>query len=362
MTISVDKKPAPLPAPVPTTDPTKDPASNPENPIDHTFGPGNRAFGRAAVNMIDAGKDMLSWGLPIAGVSAVGGASMNKYLSEAGTFNFGQMATQQTLRLGPAVVSAVAGPAIADGAAFIMPNLIPKYKTTMSNEDKSFLRIERAAIGGAVVGLAALLVWLKFPNTFKAANMNIPMETLKNGIVVETLAKSGVFSNQVLIGAVGGALTLGLANHAMGKEGDERRNWGLAAAAVGALTIGGIAAAPVLTRGADRAAKMAFMPKDGLISFWKPADLVTFAKNFGTKVLPYTGVPAGTMAYTHFDVVDAFNNVTDARSPYRGPAPPATPTPRPTTPPTTPTPRPATPTPAPAPAPAPGSGAPRDGA
>ncbi len=296
-------------------------------------------IGRSIVN----GTDALQEALPYAGLYVAGSTGRN-FLGESvrSPSTFFSSAGLGGLRVTPALVSSVVGPAIADGAAFIAPNLVPKYEPGVSNDKKMWIRAERAAIGGAAVALGAALIWLKWPQLLRPHGMNMISDAAISGGKVNlsmfgrTLAEGttdiapmmidGVFSNRLLIGTVGGIGTAAMASKAITEKGDSRRNWGIAAAVTGAATIGGVATAKLFTKG------------DGLISFWKPNK--QWLIDYGSKVAPITVIPAGTAAYNNFTVVDAFNRATDSKSPYRTQPKPTTPTTTPrTTPPTTTQPR-----------------------
>lgn len=291
--------------------------------------------GRSIVN----GTDALQQALPYAGLY-VAGSTGRAFLGESvrSPSTFFSAAGMSGLRVTPALVSSVVGPAIADGAAFLAPNLVPKYEPGVSNDKKMWIRAERAAIGGAAVALGAALVWLKWPELLRPHGMNMISDaaisggkmnlsmmgrTLVEGAAdISPMVKDGVFSNRLLVSTVGGLGTAALATKALHEQGDSRRNWGIAAAATGAATVGGVVAAKWLTKG------------EGLVSFWKPNK--QWFIDYGSKIAPITVIPAGTAAYNNFTVVDAFNKATDPRSPYRTTTPTTTPR---TTPPTTTQPR-----------------------
>lgn len=336
--------PAPTPAPsmppavpAPTT-PAAPTAPTAPNYVQSSFG---RALGDGLSNGIDGALQIGAWSVPILGV---GGAAARSFVNQrtGGTFNFGQMFGQQSLRLGPAVVSAVAGPAVADGLSYVVPNLMPKYKQDMSTSDKRLVRVKRAVVGGASVGLGALILYLKFPNLFKpkggflaASNMGInagSRAAIAGHANVGAVGRmgGGVYNNRMLLGAVGGVITLGLLNHTLGQ--DDKTKWLAGTAAVGAATVGGAYAMKFLTKGglqtakgAARSSGVAFLPESGLVTFWKPN--LKWIGEFANKVGMYTAVPAGTAAYNHFDVMGAFNEVTDPR--YKPPTPPTSTRPQP---------------------------------
>lgn len=344
---AVDSSSATLPpasTPTPTPAPTapgdgQDPAAQP--PVDDQ--PNWQKFiGRGIVNGTDGVTKTVG---PYAALYMAGSTAKNFLGSDvrSGSTFFGA-AGSSAVKVSPALVSAVIGPAMADGAAFLAPNLIPKYQPSVTNDKKLWIRAERAAIGGVAVALAAGLIWMKWPNLLKPQgasmitdaavnggklNLTVFGHTLMEGTKdVAPMVKSGAFSNRMTIGLVGGAATAMLSSKALGAEGDDRKKWGMAAAAAGALTIGGIGLAGKLTRGGEKASRIAFMPENGFVQFWKPNK--QWFIDYASKVAPITAVPAGTAAYNNFTVVDAFNQATDARSPYRSTTP-TTPT-RPTTP------------------------------
>jgi hypothetical protein len=325
---------------------TTTPASPPNsNPVNQQFNDLEHTIGRMVEDGKNAGVQTTGVGVPLAIATGAGAAAINKFGADEGTFNFGAKATQQGLRLTPAIASAIVGPAIADGVGYIAPNLMPQYKATMSTDDKTWLRVERAAIGATTVGLGALLIYLKFPQVFtpkesgflRAANMGI--DAMKGGRVFNAeaegaaqLVRNGVFSNRVTIGLVGGLATAAVANHALGQKDDgDRKKWLGITAGVAAGTVGAMYGMKYLTKGGIKefsdvtlangtvqrqltgytSAKTAVLGEDGVIKFWKPN--IKWFQEFGKKVGMYTAVPAGVASYNNFTVMDAYGNATDPR-------------------------------------------------
>jgi hypothetical protein len=324
-----------------TSTPAPDTSSTPTVPdvVDDTSD-WQKFIGRSIVN----GTDALQQTLPYAGLY-VAGTTGRTFLGESvrSPSTFFSAAGTSGLKVSPALVSAIVGPAVADGASFIAPNLVPKYEPGISNDKKMWIRAERAAIGGATVALGAALIWLKWPQLLRPRGMNFISDAAINGgktnltMFGHTLAQgstdimpmiqNGVFSNRLLIGAAGGIGTVAMGTRALTSDNDSTaRNWGIAAAVTGAATVGGMVAAKHLTKG------------EGLVSFWKPNK--QWFIDYGSKVAPITVIPAGTAAYNNFTVVDAFNRATDPKSPYRAPTPTTKPptTTTPSKPPTTTTP------------------------
>jgi len=94
----------------------------------------------------------------------------------------GATAATTGIKITPTLVSAVLGPAIADGATMLLPNLLPKYKDvskmpTAKPEEKEAksaqekanqkAKIGRAIAGGVIVGVAAAITFLVKPDIFK---------------------------------------------------------------------------------------------------------------------------------------------------------------------------------------------------
>ncbi len=219
-----------------------------------------------------------------------------------------------TAKVTPTLVAAVAGPAIADGLTYFAPQLVPKFSNkpvpagqqpapglSTNKNDVMFRRGAAAAVG--VTALAALAFLVK-PNLFPRA-----------GFISEasTMAKSPVFSNRMLAGLVGGAAAAGLLAKATNPATDNGTPYMIGAGAAAVATAGAIAAMPFITRGSTQAMSRAFMPNATL--FMKPN--LGWFKDFGTKVVPLTSIPAATSASTYFDIFSDFDKITDTRSPYR---------------------------------------------
>jgi hypothetical protein len=288
---------------------------------------------------------------------------------------FGAQAATNGIRVTPTLISAVAGPAIADGITMIAPNLVKKYRdpkeATKSitnaadkaaaekqvNKDNQMAKIGRAVAGGAAVGLLAGVVFLLKPDLFKKfgdgvthaiegstsfavnggkvtklsgvldanairqgmAAMNKPIASDAVINIVKTInpmAKDAVFSNRLLVAAAGGAGTLFLANKAAGETDPDQKKlwWGITGAAALA-TVGGTYGIGKLTQGslAANGGTGGLLAKNQL--FMKPN--IEWVKKYATTIAPITAVPAGTAASQYFNIVDDFDDITNARSPFR---------------------------------------------
>jgi hypothetical protein len=279
----------------------------------------------------------------------------------------GATAASNTIRITPTLISAVAGPAIADGVTMIAPNLVKKYTDTknlktadekkQAEKSNQYSKISRAVAGGVVVGLAAGAVFLLKPDLFKkfgagvthaiegsttfsigggsvqkltgvlddaairatmaAAGNKVADGTAVNILrTVSPMARDAVFSNRLLMAAAGGIGTVALANAAAGEtdEGKQKLLWGLTAAA-GAATVGATWGIGRLTQGSIRANGGAggVLAKNQL--FWKPN--IEWIKKYASTIAPITAVPAGTAASQYFNVVNDFDEITGSRSPFR---------------------------------------------
>jgi len=218
------------------------------------------------------------------------------------------------IRVTPTLVSAVLGPAAADAASYLAPNIVPSYKKGMSEGDKSAVQIKRAVAGGAVIGATAGLVWLVKPNLFRSAGFisdravnGFTDTVVRNGQritrTVQPMARNASFSNRMVFGIAGGGTAAVLGNRALTKDGAERRNLAIGAAAAGAATAGAMALAP----------RLSGLPTANL--FMKPN--IQWIKEYAYKIAPITAFPAGTAAFNYLDVFGAFGEVTESRSPYR---------------------------------------------
>lgn len=133
---------------------------------------------------------------------------------------------------------------------------------------------------------------------------------------VSPMAKDAVFSNRALVAAAGGIGTLLLANKAAGEEdpGQQKLWWGITGAA--ALATGGATyGIGKLTQGSIAANGGAggILAKNGLLM--KPN--IEWIKKYATTIAPITAVPAGTAASQYFNIVNDFDEITGARSPFR---------------------------------------------
>ena len=282
-----------------------------------------------------------------------------------------------SIRITPTLASAVLGPAIADGATMLLPNLVPKYKDTKDIRDteakkaqeKSNQRakIGRAVAAGALVGVAAGIAFLVKPELFKKFQLsggsglvdqaiNGTTEFMVNGgptrklagILTESqirstmgvrvladdtiqvlktaagMSKDAVFTNRALMASAGGIGTLLLANHAAGEDDPDRKRlmWGLTAAA-GAFTVGATYGIGKLTQKAatlntSESSKLVYNAANRLANndlLFKPN--LAWIKKYATTIAPITAVPAGTAASQYFNIVSDFDDITAARSPFR---------------------------------------------
>jgi hypothetical protein len=263
--------------------------------------------------------------------ASINAAAVNKAVGVRGTLNEFVL---NGIRVTPALIAGVVGPAAADGVSYLAPNLIPKYRRSMSDGEKSEVQIKRAIAGGLVVGALAGITWLIRPQLLKPTagfisdqalngyNVARPIggaglaktilaagEAVPEGMEVVKrygpMARDAVFSNRLLLGLVGGGATAYLANRFATAKPEERMQWGLGAAAVGAATVGGVASMRMLTRTATSA--RGILPDAAL--FWKPNP--KFMKEVFMKVIAPTAGIGGTAAFHYFDVVNDFNKIVD---------------------------------------------------
>jgi hypothetical protein len=299
-------------------------------------------------------------------VDPLTGAS-SSYVDRLGT-----TAANNAIKVSPTLVSAVLGPAIADGVTMIAPNLVKKYRDTKdiknaeekkaAEKDNQYSKISRAVAGGVVVGLAAGAVFLLKPEIFKkfgagvsnaiegstkftvdgklhkltgmlddtairntmaavgkpiASDAAVTIHKVVQGMAPGGVAiKDAVFSNRLLMAGAGGVGTMLLANKAAGEEDGDRQKllWGLTAAA-GAATVGATWGIGKLTQGsiAANGGTGGLLAKNEL--FMKPN--IEWVKKFATTIAPITAVPAGTAASQYFNIFNDFDEITAARSPFR---------------------------------------------
>jgi hypothetical protein len=288
---------------------------------------------------------------------------------------FGTQAAANTIRVTPTLISAVAGPAIADGITMIAPNLVKKYKdpkeATKSitnatekaaaekqvNKDNQMAKITRAVAGGVAVGVLAGVVFLLKPDLFKkfgdgvthaiegsttfavdggkavklsgvldATQIRAGMAAVGKPIAdssavnilktITPMAKDAVFSNRALVAGAGTIGTLYLANKAAGQDDPDQQKlwWGITGAAALA-TVGGTYGIGKLTQGS----LMANGGTGGLLAknqlLMKPN--IEWIKKYASTIAPITAVPAGTAASQYFNIVDDFDDITSTRSPFR---------------------------------------------
>lgn len=299
--------------------------------------------------------------MALAGRTDALSGTTTSYLDKLGT-----TAAKNSIKVTPTLVSAVLGPAIADGVTMVIPKLVPKYQDVkelkIADEKKAAeksnqqSKIARAVAGGAVVGLAAGAIFLLKPSLFnkfgsgvthaiegstqfkigaqthkltgvldetairntmaaigKQISADTPIKILKS---VSPMARDAVFSNRLLMAGAGATGTLLLANSAAGSEDPDRKKllWGMTAAA-GAATVGATWGIGKLTQRSQLAAEGA----GGILSrnqlFWKPN--IEWIKKYGSTIAPITAIPAGTAASQYFNVVNDFDEITGDRSPFR---------------------------------------------
>jgi hypothetical protein len=178
-------------------------------------------------------------------------------------------------------------------------------------------------------------VWLIKPNLFNSAgfvsdaalngftkiSIDGATQTLAHGAaiprgatVLESVApvvKNAVFSHRLALGVAGGVTGAYFANRAVMAEGKDRRKFEITAAAIGAATLGGIAAMPLLTRGASTIGLNAV--NDHAL-FWKPNSKMV--KEVAVKVIMPTAGTAGFTAYNFMDALTDFGKVLKVKSPF----------------------------------------------
>lgn len=284
----------------------------------------------------------------------------------------GMQAASNGIRVTPTLVSAVAGPAIADGVSMIAPNLVKKYKDTKTitdatlkkqqEQDNKDAKWQRLAAGGIAVGLGAGVLFLLKPGVFSkfqkldgtglvdraiqgttkfsvdggapqmiSGNLDelaLRAAMARNGKkladdsavdilgTVAPMRRDAAFTNRAILGSAGGLGTLLLANNAAGQEDPERKKLMLGmTAAAGALTMGGVYGIGKLTQRSIQANSGAggLLAKNDLLM--KPN--IEWIKKYAGTIAPITAVPAGTAASQYFNIVDDFDDITATRSPFR---------------------------------------------
>ena len=310
------------------------------------------------------------FGLATAGPTALMalGNRVNPLTGEATPYldRLGTQAAGNAIRVTPTLVSAVLGPAIADGVTMIAPNLVKKYKDPKDikvaeekkkvEKDNQTAKISRAVAGGVVVGLAAGAVFLLKPDIFKkfgagvthaiegstsfmvdgklsklsgvldANQIRTAMAAVGRPIAdgtsvnilktVAPMARDAVFSNRALVAAAGGIGTLLLANKAAGEDdpGQQKLWWGITGAAALA-TVGG-------TYGIGKLTQQGITTQSGVGGMLAKNELlmkpnIEWIKKYATTIAPITAVPAGTAASQYFNIVNDFDEITNSRSPFR---------------------------------------------
>jgi hypothetical protein len=339
-------------------DPT--PAPEPETETTAPLTPGG-AFNAAATNSAHVGQDVLygfgldtkgdkgvdanknaiyTLGIPAAAATAVGvykatqidQISGRQFLLNSAGGAVGTFATG-TVKISPTLVSAVVGPAVADGVSYLAPNLVPKYvkKSPEDINSKNNISYRRGAVAAAAVGVIALGAFLIKPDLFKkAAIFSVSDEAMngytkvrnitRNGATVQTvktvagITADPVFSNRVLVGLVGGLTSAYLLNRALSDDDKGiSSKTGIAGAAVGVATVGAIAGMRPLTNAMAGTNALAHMADDQTL-FWKPN--WKWMKEFGMKVVPFTATPAYLSASTYFNTFNDIGKITDSRSPF----------------------------------------------
>ena len=295
----------------------------------------------------------------------------------------GQILIGGMLRVSPTLASAVIGPAAADGITYLAPNLVKKHVDTSriydsaarakADKDNQYSRYSRIVAGGAVVGAIALGAYLLKPDLFRGIGGNLVSSKVIQGstdvitsrgvthsltgvlndtavlgrladlgklgagetaTIVRTTgpaARSAVLTNRVAVGAAGTLATTLLANKAAGSTGDERRNWSIAAASVGAATLGGVVGIGALTRASEKTGGL--LSKTGLLhgpgktvvndaalagtAFKFPKVNMDWIKSYGA-IAGITAVPAGTAAGQYYNLFGGdFETITRTGSPWR---------------------------------------------
>ena len=173
------------------------------------------------------------------------------------------------------------------------------------------------AIDGKVTKLSGVLDAAQIRTAMAAMRQPIASGSTVNVVkTVMPMAKDAVFSNRALVAAAGGIGTVLLANKAAGEEdpGQQKLWWGITGAAALA-TVGGTYGVGRLTQGSIAANGGAggILSKNQLLM--KPN--IEWIKKYATTIAPITAVPAGTAASQYFNIFNDFDEITNARSPFR---------------------------------------------
>lgn len=256
-----------------------------------------------------------------AGIAAAVAVHQRDKLNIAGrpTFSEGiRAAGTNALKVTPTLVSAIAGPAIADGISYIAPKFMPKYKKEMKPAEKTKVQAFRFVAGALAVGGLAGLAFLIKPSLFKKAGFisEATIASMGGGLVEGKLTKTvadSVFSNRMITGLAGGVAGVWALNKAVDSDRKDQKLWMGITAGIVAATAGAYFAVPKLTHGAEGAIGAAFLPQDKAL-FFKPN--MNWLKDYGSKVAPYTTLPAGMSASTYFDIVSDFETITSPKSPF----------------------------------------------
>lgn len=238
-----------------------------------------------------------------AGVAGGMAVHQRSRLALTGTQTAAEGARQFALngvRITPTLVSAVAGPAIADGVTWLAPKRVPQYNDDMTDNQKLRVQVLRGATGGVAVALLAGVAWLVRPQLFQRAGF-------MSEHVIENVARDATFSNRVALGAVGGGASLYATNRAADSTGEARRGWAIAAGVTSAATVVGMGAAGRATEriGLLQANRTLFKPN------------AEWFKEYASKIAPVTVIPAGAAASQYFNIVSDFDQITGTRSPWR---------------------------------------------
>jgi hypothetical protein len=211
-------------------------------------------------------------------------------------------------RMTPTLVSAIAGPGVADAVSMIAPNVLPKYKKELPASEKKKVQVLRAAIGGVAVAAVAAGVFLLKPNLFKGAGFFSEAALQGLSPMVDAAGatlRNSRFTTQLIGGALGGVAGLVAANRWIG---DDDASIGEILLKTGGAVAAGATAGTLLGTAISRTN----MPQVEL--FAKPN--MQWFKEYATKIVPLTGIPAGTAASQYFSIVDDFEKITSPRSPF----------------------------------------------
>lgn len=151
-------------ASAPTTKPPQGINVGEPHPQDSQHGPFSVWAGRAAEHSTNAAIETTAAGLGI-GLGVAGAAKLG--------FNppMRNFATDPR-KLGPAVVASVFGTVVADAAAAAVPDLMGKIKLeTSTAQDKTAVKVKRAAVASVGTAVVAAGVFWKFPGLFQKTGL-----------------------------------------------------------------------------------------------------------------------------------------------------------------------------------------------